>query len=369
MWPRLPTTARLRPYLEKIDQSRIYTNFGPLAVAFEERLAAHFSLPPRTVLTVANCTLGLTLALLAQRAAPGTLCVVPAWTFVATAQAAVLAGLVPYFVDVDPATGALDTTSLSSLIRDAPNQVGAVMPVAPFGQPLEIRAWDHFRSRTGVPVVIDAAAGFDSLQPGDTPAVVSLHATKALGAGEGGFVVSTDPALIWEIRARSNFGFAGTREAVVMAANAKFSEYHAAVAHAALDEWANARSEWFACAGAYRRALRAKMGFELQRGFGEAWVASTCVVKVPNDGAEYVERELWRRHIMTRRWWGDGAHAHAATLHYPRAHLQATEALAKATIGLPFYRDATSAEIDQVCGGLEAAIGACDRKPDVIGPC
>jgi dTDP-4-amino-4,6-dideoxygalactose transaminase len=357
MRPKLPTAAQLTPYLEKIDSSRIYSNFGPLTLALEDRLAAHFSFPAATVATVANGTLGLTLALMAQGAAPGTLCVIPAWTFVASAQAAVMAGLVPYFVEVDPMTGALDADSIAGVIASAPGTIGAVMPIAPFGCPIDVRGWDRFRSRTGLPVVIDAAAGFDGLRPAETPAVVSLHATKVLGAGEGGFVVSSDSALMRDIRARSNFGFAGTREAIADAANAKLSEYHAAIALAALDEWQSARSEWLAGAATYRRALRSFTGVELQPGFGETWVASSCVVRLQNASAERVERELADKQIMTRRWWGNGAHAHPATMKYPRAGLSATEALARTTMGLPLYRDIGAVDIEYVCESLDAALG------------
>ena len=149
MRPRLPASAQLAPYLEKIDSARIYTNFGPLTLALEDRLAAHFGFPTGTVSTVANATLGLTLALMAQKAAPGTLCAIPAWTFVASAQAALLAGLTPYFVDVNAATGALDPDAIVDAIARAPGVIGAVMPVAPFGQPIDVREWDHFRYRTG----------------------------------------------------------------------------------------------------------------------------------------------------------------------------------------------------------------------------
>jgi dTDP-4-amino-4,6-dideoxygalactose transaminase len=357
MRPKLPAAPQLAPYLEKIDLARIYTNFGPLALTLENRLAAHFGFPTGTVSTVANGTLGLMLALMAQGAVPGTLCAMPGWTFVASAQAAILAGLVPYFVDVEPATGTLDIEILASVIARAPGTIGAVMPVAPFGLPIDVRAWDHFRSRTGLPVVIDAAAGFDALRPGETPSVVSLHATKVLGAGEGGFVISADTALIRQIRVRSNFGFAGTREAILPAVNAKLSEYHAAVAHAALDEWEIARGEWFACSEAYRRAVRPLAAVELQPRFGESWVGSSCVVRVPNNCAERVERELLCKQIATRRWWGNGAHAHPIMKNYPRAQLPITEALVRATIGLPLYRDIAVADIEYVCESLRAAVG------------
>src|SRR3954454_6333087 len=104
MRPILPPAPALARYLNSIDASRIYSNFGPLAVSLEDRLANHYGLNEGTVATVANATLGLAIALAIQNPRPGTLCAMPAWTFIASAHAAVLAGLVPYFVDVDPKT-------------------------------------------------------------------------------------------------------------------------------------------------------------------------------------------------------------------------------------------------------------------------
>jgi dTDP-4-amino-4,6-dideoxygalactose transaminase len=108
MRPRLPRAERLAIYLNKIDEARVYSNFGPLTASLEERIASHFRLSDGAVATVANGTLGLWLALLAQAARPGTLCVLPAWTFIASVQAAMMAGLTPFFVDVDARTWALE---------------------------------------------------------------------------------------------------------------------------------------------------------------------------------------------------------------------------------------------------------------------
>src|SRR5262249_5418845 len=136
MRPMLPSAQRLMPYLGRIDDARIYSNFGPLTVALEGRIAAHFGLSEETVATAGNATLGLWLALSAQDPRPGTLCLLPAWTFIASAQASVMAGLTPYFVDVDPRAWAIDPNSVRDQMARAPGPVGAVMPVAPFGQPI-----------------------------------------------------------------------------------------------------------------------------------------------------------------------------------------------------------------------------------------
>ncbi|MEA2977375.1 MAG: hypothetical protein QOF19_2895 [Alphaproteobacteria bacterium] len=363
MRPKLPSASRLIPYLKSIDASRVYSNFGPLALSLEDRLAEHYRLNEGTVVTVANATLGLAIALAAQQPPPGSLCVLPAWTFVASAHAAVMAGLVPYFVDVDPETWALDPAMLYDEIAAAPALVGAVMPVMPFGLPLDLTAWETFRSRTGLAVVIDAAAGFDSLVPSTVPSVVSLHATKVLGTGEGGFVVNTDPAMTCAMRMRANFGFAGSRHAQATAFNAKLSEYHAAVGQAALDEWDQIRKEWSNTAKVYRRALGRSNQIRLQHGFGDTWVSSTCLLNFVQPVADRVEQSLADCGIETRRWWGTGAHEHPATASFPRTAVPATKALAQSTLAVPFYRDISAAEIGRVAEIVLAAADDGDCGP------
>jgi dTDP-4-amino-4,6-dideoxygalactose transaminase len=206
-----------------------------------------------------------------------------------------------------------------------------------------------------LPVVIDAAAGFDVARPGAIPTVISLHATKVLGVGEGGFVMSSDASLIREIRTRSNFGFRGTREAVMPATNAKLSEYHAAVGLAALDEWTDARPEWMAVAEAYRQALPESNRLTYQPEFGQSWIASTCMLRLRHGEASRLEQALQQAGIETRRWWGEGAHSHAASAAFPRTMLPVTEELALSTIAIPFFRDLELAEVQQVTERVVAA--------------
>jgi dTDP-4-amino-4,6-dideoxygalactose transaminase len=203
-------------------------------------------------------------------------------------------------------------------------------------------------------VVIDAAAGFDALTPGATPTVVSLHATKVLGTGEGGFVVCADPAIVGRVRRASNFGLDRDRQAAVAATNAKLSEYQAAVGHAGLDEWTDARAAWVAVAGAYRAALAGSNRVRLQDGFGDTWVSSTCVLRAANGASARIELALADAGIETRHWWGTGAHAHPATAQFPRAPLPVTEALAGSTFAVPFYRGLASTEIQSVCNAMLA---------------
>jgi dTDP-4-amino-4,6-dideoxygalactose transaminase len=358
MRPKLPSAERIGLYLKAIDISRYYSNFGPLTVSLEQRLATHFGLQPDMVTTVANATLGLTLTLAALEVKPGTLCVMPAWTFIASPHAAVSAGLIPYYVDVDPHSWALDPHAMDEIVASAPGPVGAVMPVVPFGQPIDFAAWDDYRRRSGMPVVIDAAAAFDSAVAYETPVVISLHATKIVGVGEGGFVLSKDPALIKGVRARSNFGFMGSRSSIAAATNAKLSEYHAAVGHASLDEWPTARAEWIAAAATYRKVLPESNRIQYQHGFGIDWIASTCILRFPEFDASHAERALAEACVETRRWWDHGAHLHPSSAGFPRGRLSVTDTIAGSTLSVPFSRDIEPAQVERVADVIRSVVAA-----------
>jgi dTDP-4-amino-4,6-dideoxygalactose transaminase len=351
--PRLPLANEILPYLRRIDQSRWYSNSGPLIQEFEARLATHAG--QGAVAAVANATVGLTLALLTYDLPLGSLCMVPAWTFAATGHAIQLAGLVPWIVDADAASWALEPVAARKLLREAPGLVSAVIPVSPFGQPIDFAGWSSFRDATGLAVVIDAAAMFDTIRAQSVPAVVSLHATKVLGVGEGGFVVGTDAAFIQELQKRANFGFWGSREATVRSLNGKMSEYAAVVGLAALDTWDKTRADFVRVAAAYRETLAGQPKVTLQEGFGERWVSSTVMVSVAEPGAGELARVLSTKGIATRRWWGGGLHRHAAFAKCPRHRTANTESLAESVLGLPCWRDLPNDKIDAIC---ELVLGA-----------
>ena len=163
--PRLPEAEALLPYLREIDGSRWYSNFGPLSRRFERALAQHFGVSPGTVLTVANATLGLSLALADAADGRAGLCMVPAWTHAASAAAIVNAGLTPWFVDVDPGSWQLLPSAARTLLAQSPDQLRAILAVSPFGAAVDVEAWDALAAETGIPVVLDAAAAFDTVRP------------------------------------------------------------------------------------------------------------------------------------------------------------------------------------------------------------
>lgn len=363
--PKLPPFELISRYLKEIDEARWYSNFGPLLGQFEARLAAHFGVTNNMLASAANGTLMLVAILKAWNIPQNSLCIMPSWTFVATAAAAHYAGLVPYFVDVNHIDQTLDPVVLKRQLASLDEPVGAVIVIAPFGAPVDREAWDIFTSETGIPVIIDAAAAFDTvginslMKPGKSPMMISLHATKVFGIGEGGIVLSTDKELVSRIRRVTSFGFNGNREAISLGFNAKLSEYSAAVGLASLDLWDEMRKQWAKVRDHYMHHLDA---MQIAHCFSSEWISSTCNVILP-EKSKIVAEQLKMQGIDTRQWWSDGCHQHPAYKGFPRSrNLDETEWLSQSVLGLPFAIDLEPKQIDQICNILKRTIDALTKN-------
>ncbi|MFD2207963.1 DegT/DnrJ/EryC1/StrS family aminotransferase [Kiloniella antarctica] len=312
--PDMPTADELVPYLRQMDHDKWYTNFGPRLASFEELLAQQFNVNRSKIVTLTSATAGLTVALrlslskLRKTGSPfrqNFTCLLPAWTFVASAQAVLEAGGQPIFCDVDPVSGALTPSLVEEYLQNSNNpHPDIIMPVAPFGAEIDVRLWDEFSEEKSIPVVVDAAASFCSLTPGNSPAVVSLHATKIFGVGEGGFVVTKDIALAKRIREYTTFGFCGRRVAGVQGGNYKLSEYHAAVGLAQFDRFLTIKSKNLKSRERYVKALSEIPNVRLLKGEAGKY-ATTFNVIVENLLAKDVVRNLKNAGIDAGIWWED----------------------------------------------------------------
>jgi dTDP-4-amino-4,6-dideoxygalactose transaminase len=289
---------------------------------------------------------------------PGALVAMPAWTFVATAHAVLQAGLTPWFLDVDHETWALSPQIVLDALPRAPGPVAAVIPVSPFGSPVDTGSWLKLREQTGLAVLIDAAAAFDTAHDGALPTIISLHATKVLGIGEGGLVASNDTLLIDRLRQLTCYGFKGSRESAMPATNAKLSEYAAAVGMAGLDMWPTTRMRYGLVAQGLRIALSGITDVQFQSGWGSHWVSSVCVVRLPEGSADRVEQRLSAEGIDTRRWWARGCQGHPAFAGLPHTPLAVTERLADSTLGLPYAMDLDGRMIGRIAHAVAQAVRA-----------
>ena len=359
--PDLPTHTRLATYLSRIDANRWYANFGPLVRELETRLAQTFATAGTSgaqVVSVANATLGLELALLAHSLPAGSRILVPALTFVASAAFIVRAGHIPVLCDVDSDTWLLTPELSRSLALKS--RAAAVMPVSTYGCPQQAEAWDRFADETGIPVVLDAAGAFETQgRTGRSCAVFSLHATKTLGAGEGGFIVSTDARLLERMRVLANFGIEPETGLVEQAGtNAKLSEYHAAVALAGLDDWDSIRKRRIDLHHRYIEALSRLCPVARLQKRPPDGVYSILPVLLPDSvDSVSIGTQLATRGIETRRWYCPTLDRHPAFASFPVAgELRVSALLNERLLAIPFHVFLSDEEIEIVCKELNRAI-------------
>jgi len=360
--PDMPSPQELLPWLERMHAAQHYSNFGPLVLELEAILAGQFGLERGQLSTVANATQGLELTLQALDLPAGSHVLVPALTFVATATAVVRAGHRPVLADVDSQTWMLTPEIARSACERM--RIDAVLPVATFGMPHDMQAWQHFEQQTDIPVVIDAAAAYGSqwLNGAQATLVFSLHTTKSLPAGEGGVVVSTRPGLAAKVRQLSNFGInldprAGMPTGVLanLGTNAKMSEYHAAVGLVSLKKWKRHAQQRQSLQFDFMNELNqaSDHGFAWQtQGSGGPLVAPTLLcARLPSEDIRIaLEQACKQACIMTRRWYQpllqdmNVLQQRCLSLEAPNA-----KALTKTLLGLPFFLGMTHEQRQRVC--------------------
>jgi len=336
-----------------LDASRLYANRGELTTLLEARLGRRLALAGAHIVLAASGTAGLTASILAVAGvarADRPYCLCPGYTFVAGALAAERCGYLPYFLDIDP--DGWTASPKQVIAHKRIRQAGVILAVAPYGQAVQNQAWDEVRRQTGVPVVIDAAASFEALadrapEPlGETPIVLSFHATKAFGCGEGGAVISADRALLHRVYAALNFGFDGVRETSGPGFNGKMSEYHAAVGLAELDGWDEKRAALVRVASFYRR-VAAEHRIRLH---AAPAIASNYVL-FEADSAEQaavVRTALDLEDVGNRLWYGEGLHRQPHFRTAARDMLPGVEDLAPRLLGLPVAHDLGPDEIERI---------------------
>jgi dTDP-4-amino-4,6-dideoxygalactose transaminase len=150
-------------------------------------------------LLTTSCTHALEMAALLLEIGPGDEFVVPDFTFVSTANAFVLRGATPVFVDIRSDTLNLDERLLESKITE---RTRAIVPVHYAGVGCEMELIGEIAARRGISVVEDNAHGLFGARRGrplgtwGRLATLSFHETKNFSCGEGGALLVNDPRLV-----------------------------------------------------------------------------------------------------------------------------------------------------------------------------
>ena len=179
---------------------------GSRVSAFEEQFANLHDV--KHAIAVTSCTTGLHLTLTALGVGPGDEVIVPAFTWVATANVVVQCGAKPVFVDVDKDTYNIDPDLIKEAVSSATK---AIIPVHLFGLCADM---DRIRENLpeGVKILEDAACAAGAKYGGQyagglgDAAVFSFHPRKPITTGEGGMVTTNSDELAEKLRRLRNHG-------------------------------------------------------------------------------------------------------------------------------------------------------------------
>ncbi|MBF2027028.1 MAG: dTDP-4-amino-4,6-dideoxygalactose transaminase [Oscillatoriales cyanobacterium C42_A2020_001] len=371
---RLHTTGNELTYLQQAIESGQIAGDGSFTKRCQSWLKEHFG--SQKVLLTNSCTAALEMAAILADIQPGDEVIMPSYTFVSTANAVVLRGGVPVFVDIRPDTLNLDEAQVEAAIT---SKTKAICPVHYAGVGSEMDEILAIANRYGLTVIEDAAQGSFARYK-DKPlgtfgnlSAFSFHATKNIVSGEGGALVINDPEMveraeiIWEKGTNRSQFFRGEVDKytwVDVGSSFLPSELTAAFLYSQLEQGEAITQRRLACWNRYHWAF-AKLDFE-------------GLVKRPNvplhcqHNAHIYYLMLDSLETRTQVLAHLKAHGVQATFHYVPLHsspagqkfgrtagnLAVTNDISDRILRLPMSANMTLDEVDQIITLVFEALGA-----------
>ena len=330
---------------------------GEVVESFEQEWADYCD--SDFAVSVANGTDSLHLILRALGIGRGDEVLVPANTFVATAEAVVLSGATPVFVDVLPDTLLMDPAQAQAAITP---RTAAIVPVHLFGQMADVTALGEVARRAGVALVEDAAQAHGAFHEGRRAGSVgvagsfSFYPGKNLGAfGDGGAITTSDAELAARLRSLRDHG-RGLSDRYVhdhVGMNSRLDALQAGILSVKLrhlDDWTAARQRH---AAAYRALLPA--GLSLVDEAPQAPSVHHLAV-VRTDRRDEVMDGLARYGVDTGIHYPVPCHLQEPYAAYRRDPLPVAEAAADQILSLPMFPHLTEDQVTHVCRSLAAVL-------------
>ncbi|MBW0101547.1 DegT/DnrJ/EryC1/StrS aminotransferase family protein [Pseudonocardia sp. KRD291] len=331
---------------------------GPEVAAFETEFAS--TVDGRPSVAVNSGTSALLLGLLALGIGPGDEVVVPSFTFAATANAVVLTGAEPVFVDIEPQHFGVAPDAVSAAIG---SRTAAIVAVHLYGHPVADEL-ARIAGAHGLAFVEDAAqahlatAGGRPVGTFGDLAAFSFYPTKNMTSGEGGMVVCADEATARRVRLLRNQGMEQRYANEIVGYNARMTDLHAAIGRVQLRRlpgWTAERrrnakylTDTLACL-----TTPDELGLpRVADGVAPAWHQYT--VRVP--GRDGVLRSLDERGVPTGVYYPTPCHRLPAyDLHLD---LPETAAAAAQVLSVPVHQALTGSQLERVALGLAGAVRA-----------
>ena len=361
---------------EVVDSLRSgWITAGPKVKRFERALeeqlgAAH-------VRCVSSCTAALSLGLRVAAVGPGDEVLVPAMTFIATANAVEEVGARPVLVDSEPGTGLIDLDAAEAAITP---RTRAIIPVHLAGRPVDLDRLGALRDAHGLTVIEDAAHAMGTEWNGrpigthGNLAAFSFYATKNVTTAEGGALATDNPCIAGEVErlalhglslgAWQRYGEAGFRHFEVASPGIKANMTDLAASIGLhqlprLEGWTQRRAELAARYDELLAGLPLQTPSPVDRRARHSWhLYSVLVADDAGMSRDAVLDGLLARRIGTGVHYR-GVHLHpyyAQTYGIEPAMLPVASEISDRTLSLPLGPDMADADQDDVVDALSSVL-------------
>ncbi len=309
---------------------------------------------------VANGTDGVELALRACDIGPGDEVILPAMTFIATAEPVHLMGAVPVLVDVDAKTYNIDVGAIEAAITP---KTKAIIAVHLYGQPADMDPINAIAAKHGLKVIEDAAQAHGAEYKGRRVGILgniasfSFFPGKNLGAyGDGGAVVSRNPDMVDTVRRYRDHGRLpqekfGHR---IIGRNSRLDTIQAAVLSVKLpylDGWNARRRE---IAAIYDERLSGLV--ELPHNLADVTPVYHLYV-IQTDNRDDLRAKLGEMNVASGTHYPEPIHLHEGMLNhydYAKGQFLNAESMAKRILSLPVFPDMSLDQTHYVCDCIKS---------------
>lgn len=301
---------------------------------------------------VSDGTAALHIILRAMDIGPGDEVITVSHTFIATAEAILLVGAKPVFVDIDPVTYLMDVNQVEAKISP---RTKAILPVHLYGQIVDMDPLLELASKYHLRIIEDACQAHGAEYKGrkagslGDAAAFSFYYSKNLGAyGEGGFITTNDPELYRRVRMIRDHGSERRYYHDLVGMNARLDEIQAVVLRAKLPHLLEWNQQRRAHASLYNQLLKSSPAVTPVENADNTHIYHLYVVRVPR--RDELQAYLKEHTIFTGIHYPVPNHLQPVlkSLGYRKGDFPITEQVVSEIISLPMFAELTSDEIRTV---------------------
>jgi len=313
-----------------------------------------------SAIAVSNGTATLHLALLSLRIGPGDEVIVPAFSFVATANVVELVGAKPIFVDVSRENYNIEPEKILSKIN---NKTKAIIVVDEFGNPFNVSAVRDKLKDLGIPLISDSACAIGSTFGGHPVGhfsnfiSFSFHPRKLVTSGEGGVLLVRDVNLTDQIRSLRNHGLSEHDGFLYAGFNYRMTEFQAAMLLPQLKRLSKIIEARRDVVSIYKKQLKdSRVIFQKVDDFAETNYQTLFVTVEDKFDFDNFKSYMLKNRVQVSR----GAQFIPAELSYskkygdPMKNYPNAEYLYEFGVSLPLFESMKRSEVKRVCSLLDS---------------